>query len=116
MAAAPQSGTIVIQCGGSSINVDVYISDVANALATFDSGAGASATSQNFFKVPASGRIVDFSIVTGLTDTTKGRITINNSPTKSIIRWANHLNTLATRPALNIPIMAGENLGIIQLA
>ena len=116
MAAAPQYATLVISSGGSSINVDVYCSDVANALATFDAGAGASATSQNFFKTPVSGRIIDFAIATGMTDTTCGRFVINNSPTKSIIRWANQLNSLATRPMLNIPVNAGENIGIIQLA
>jgi len=116
MAAAPQYATMVISNGSAAINVDVYCSDVANGLCNFDSGASSSATSQNFFKSPISGKIVDFTILTGMTDTTAGRIIINNSPTKSVIRWANQLNTLATRPVLNIPINAGENIGIIQLA
>jgi len=116
MVAAPQYATMVISNGNASINVDVYCSDVANALATFDSGAGSGASSQNFFKSPISGRIVDFAINTGMTDTTAARVIINNSPTKSILRFANQLNSLATRPALNIPINAGENIGLIQLA
>ena len=116
MVAAPQYATMVISNGSASINVDVYASDVANALANFDSGAGSGASSQTFFKSPISGRIIDFTIKTGMTDTTAGRFIINNSPTKSVIRWANQLNTLATRPSLNIPVNAGENIGIIQLA
>lgn len=51
-----------------------------------------------------------------MTDTTAGRIVINGAPTKSVIRWANQLNSLATRPALNIPVAAGENLSVVQLA
>jgi len=117
MAAAPQYGTITIMSkNGTSISVDAYFSDVANALATFDSGAGAGTGSETFFKCPINGVIVDFSVVTGLTDTTRGRVTINGSPTKSILRWGNHVNTINNRPKPNIPIYAGENLGIVQLA
>jgi len=117
MAAAPQYGTITIAgAGGTSISVDVYFSDVANALANFDAGAGAGSTSETFYKCPINGIIVDFSVVTGLTDTTRGRVTINGSPTKSILRWGNHVNSINNRPKPNIPIYAGENLGIVQLA
>lgn len=117
MAAAPQYGTITIAAqGGTSISVDVYFSDVVNAAATFDSGAGAGTTSESFYKCPISGIITDFSVVTGLTDTTRGRVTVNGSPTKSILRWGNHTNTINNRPKPNIPIYAGENLGLVQLA
>lgn len=116
MVAAPQYATLVISNGAANINVDMYLSDVANAPANFDSGSAAASTSETFFKSPISGRIVDFSINTGMTDTTAGRVTVNGSPTKSVIRWANHLNSLNNRPMLNIPIAAGENIGIVQLA
>lgn len=117
MVAAPQYGTITIMGqGGASISVDVYFSDVANALANFDAGAGAGSTSETFFKCPINGVIVDFSVVTGLTDTTRGRVTINGSPSKSILRWGNHTNTINNRPKPNIPVYAGENIGIVQLA
>jgi len=107
---------MIISNGNSSINVDVYCSDVANALANFDTGAGAGSTSETFFKCPINGYIIDFAIATGMTDTTAARVTIDNSPTKSVIRWANQLNSLATRPILQIPVRAGENIGLIQLA
>jgi len=116
MAATPQLATLTIQTGGGSITVDVYCSDVANALANFDSGSGAGAGSETFYKSPVSGSITDFSILTGMTDTTVGRVTIDGSNTKSTVRYANHLNTLNSRPQLNIPVRAGENIGIIQLA
>lgn len=117
MAAAPQYGTLTITSGnGTAISVDAYFSDVANALATFDAGAGASSTSETFFKCPINGIITDFAVVTGLTDTTRGRVTINGSPTKSVLRWGNHVNSINNRPKPNIPVYAGENIGIVQLA
>ena len=117
MAAAPQYATLTLATrSGSSISVDVYLSDVANASANFDSGAGSSSTSETFFKCPTDAVIVDFSVVTGLTDTTRGRVTINGSPSKSILRWGNHTNTINNRPKPNIPVYAGENIGIVQLA
>lgn len=117
MVAAPQYATFVFMTnGGTNIAVDAYLSDVANGAVNFDSGTSAASTSETFWKAPVSGRLVDFSIKTGMTDTTCARITINGSPTKSVVRYANHLNTMALRPPLNIPIAAGENLGAVQLA
>jgi len=117
MAAASQYATMVISNGASSINVDVYCSDVVNANTNMDSGGGTGGTgSLTYFKTPITGRIVDFSIATGMTDTTAAKVTINGSATKSTIRWANHLNTLNSRPLLNIPVNAGEDIGLIQLA
>jgi len=116
MAAAPQYGTMTISDGSTSIAVDMYLSDVANGAANFDSGISASSSSETFYKCPISGRIIDFSIKTGMTDTTCMRPTINGSPLKSVIRYANHINTLSLRTALNIPVNAGENIGFAQLA
>jgi len=116
MVAAPQFASITITDGRSNITLDVYLSDVANGAANFDSGVSAGASSETFYKCPMNGKIVDFSILTGMTDTTCVRPTINGSPLKSVIRFANHLTTYSQRPALNIPIAAGENLGLVQLA
>lgn len=117
MAAAPQYATLtIVGGGGATITVDVYASDVVAALMNFDSGSGAGAGSETFYKSPIEGFITDFSILTGMTDTTVGRLTIDNSNTKSTIRYANHLNTLNSRPKLAIPVHRGENIGIIQLA
>lgn len=117
MVAAPQYATMILTSkDGTQINVDVYCSDVANALVNFDSGAGSGSASETFYKSPITGFITDFAIKTGMTDTTAGRITVNNGPTKSVIRWANQLNSLNQRPKIMIPISVGENIGIIQLA
>lgn len=116
MAAAPQMATLTLTTGSGNISIDVYMSDVVAALGNFDSGNGASVGSETFYKCPVSGTLTDFSILTGMTDTTVARVTVDGSNTKSMIRYANHLNTLNSRPKLNIPIRAGENLGLIQLA
>jgi len=116
MAAAPQYGTLTISDGSTSISVDVYCSDVANGAVNFDSGISAGATSETFYKCPINGKIIDFSILTGMTDTTCMRCTINGSPTKTVVRYNNHLNTSSQRTQLNIPVGAGENIGFVQLA
>lgn len=116
MAAAPRFGTMMYQTGQGGIGVDIYISDVVNAPVNFDSGNGAAATSETFWNAPANGAITDLSIATGLTDTTKGGFVIGGSRTKTTVRWANHINTLAFRTPLNIPCGAGEAIGMVQLA
>lgn len=116
MVAAPQYATMTISTGGGDLTIDVYASDVANALCNFDSGQGASSGSETFYKSPVSGFITDFSIKTGMTDTTVGKITVDGTNTRSSIRWANHLNTMSFRPPLRIPVGKNENIGITQLA
>jgi len=116
MVAAPQYGTLTISDGSTSIAVDVFLSDVVAGSVNFDSGVSAGTGSETFYKCPINGKIIDFSILTGMTDTTCMRCTINGSPTKSIIRFNNHLNTSSQRTPLNIPVGAGENIGFIQLA
>lgn len=102
---------------GETRVVDTYISDVDAANSTFDNGAGtAAAASDTFYIMPRDGYITDFSIVTGLTDTTAGQLTSNGVPIGSTIRWANALNTLQNRPALRVPIRAGSAIRIIQRA
>lgn len=113
---AAELGTFIIDYGGSSIAVDCYLSDTANARVNFASGGVAGANSETFFKSPANGMIVDFSVATGTANVTALQVTINNAPSMSILRLANHLNTLNNRPKLSIPIHGGELLGGIQLA
>jgi len=97
------------------VPIDVYLSDVADSLIRWDNGRGAGATTPDFWVAPENVSIVDFSIKTGMTDTTKLQLTINNMGIGAIPRYANHLNTLAYRPALNIIILRGQTLRAIQL-
>jgi hypothetical protein len=119
MAAAPQKATMVITRADlrEKKNVDVYNSDVVAGNSRFDNGAGvASATSADFFVMPFDGYISDFSILTGMTDTTAGQLTINGLGVGSTVRWANYLTTLNSRPSLAVPVKAGSYVRIIQLA
>lgn len=118
MVAAPQSGTFTLIGLRSrrTYTVDVYLSDVANALARFDSGLGAGSASDTFWMTPEPMYLVDFTINTGMTDTTKVSLIVNSAPTGVIFRFAERLNTLATRAPVSIPIPGGVKLGLIQLA
>lgn len=112
----PTYGTMTYRCqGGSNITVDLYVSDVANAPVNFDSGNGASATSETFWMAPSGGAIIDLSFKTGPTVIFSFGILAGGARTRSTPRLANHLNTLAFRPQLNIPVSAGEQISMVQL-
>lgn len=116
MAAAPQSGTIfAVGLTGNNYSVDLYVSDVAGAPVRFDGGAGAGASSPDFYSFPEPVIIQDYSVVTGITDTTKIRITANGAPTPNILRHALHLTTIASRPRLSIKLKAGTRFSAIQI-
>lgn len=116
MAATPQSGTLfAVGLTGNNYSIDIYVSDVAGAPLRFDGGAGAGANSPDFYSFPEPVIVTDISLVTGLVDTSRIRITANGAPTPSIIRYALHLTTIATRPALSIKLRAGTRLGAIQI-
>jgi hypothetical protein len=118
MAAAPQYGTFTGYGAQSkkSYSVDVYLSDVVSAMGNFDGGAGAGATSPDFYTFPEPVILTDFSLPSGMTDTTVARISVNGVPTATMIRWANFLNTLNNRPTLQIKLKAGSRLQLVQLA
>lgn len=122
MAATPQYGgfRFVNAKSGMTINVDAYISDVANASVTFDSGAGASSTSNTFYNMPGDNNTVwlleDFYIKTGTADTTKLKVYNGALPSQSTFRYASHLDTLGQRPSIKIAYRGGDTLRAIQLA
>jgi len=93
---------------------DLYISDEAAALVNWDSGAGASATSETFWTPPEPVVLRDFSVHTGMTQTS-ARVARNGVPTGDTIRYAIHLDTLNNRPMLNIPFAAGDKVQITQV-
>lgn len=118
MTAAPKSGTMSFAGVRTrrTYTIDVYLSDVAAGNMNFDSGAGASATSDTFWIAPEDCILRDFSIPTGLTDTTKLAVVANGVATGNRLRYANFLNTLAFRPALLIPFRQGSKVGAVQEA
>lgn len=115
MVAAPQYATMLFRgMSGRTYAKDVYLSDTNNALANFDAGAGASATSATDITFPEPVVLEDYSQVTGMTDTTKVQLVRDNVPTGDMLRYAIHLTTLANRPKLRIGIKQGTRLTMIQ--
>jgi hypothetical protein len=117
MAAAPKYGTMLFKGlqSGRTFALDTYVSDVLAAGATFDNGSGATATSLVYWKAPENVMLYDWSVATGLTDTTNIVLTSDGAQVpNSRLRHANFINTLATRPALNIQFRQGSNIGAIQ--
>lgn len=117
MAATPQYATMVFHGQSGRVYAkDVYISDVAAALARFDSGAGAGAATDTFWSPPEPVVLRDYAQVTGTADTTKIQMTRDGIPTGDILRYTVHLTSLNNRPLLNIPFRPGQKVGAIQLA
>lgn len=118
MVAAPQYGQVIFVGlnSGKTYPVDLYASDVANARVNLDGGAGASSGSPDFWIAPEDVSLRDFFIHTGMTDTTKIRITSNGRPTMHTMRFAAQLDTSNARPAFNINFRAGTQISAVQLA
>jgi hypothetical protein len=119
MAATPRYGTMTFQGmeTGKTHSVDVYLSDVANALGNWDSGNGAGTASLTYWKAPEKCVLVDFSLASGMADTTNIVLTADGAQIPaSRLRYANFLNTLAFRPKLQIGFASGTNVGAIQIA
>lgn len=99
---------------GKTYSVDLYIADVVATAVKFDAGAGASATSLPFWRVPERCRLVDLAIVTGPTVMTTLVLTANGAPTGQRYRIAQYLNTLATRSPVNVGFEQGTNFGFTE--
>lgn len=117
MAAAPQYGIFkFLGLSGRTYSVDVYLSDVANALVNFDAGRGASATSPTYYRPQEGVILTDFAIVTGMTDTTKIQLFQGNQPTGDFLRYVMHLDTLAARSGLRLYFPPNSELRAFQVA
>jgi len=118
MAAAPQYGGLVFTGlqTGKTYAIDLYASDVAAALINLDGGAGAGSATPTFWICPENVTLTDFYIHTGMTDTTRIRITSNGRPTTHMMRYAAQLDTSSGRPTYNINFRAGTQISAIQLA
>jgi hypothetical protein len=116
MAAAPQFGTFLFKgvLSGRLYNVDAYFSDVNDTFVRFDGGAGASATSPDSWIPGEAVVLVDQSIVSGMTDTTKIQILRGNSPTGDFLRYTQHLTTSAFRSPLSIGFQPGIPVRVLQ--
>ena len=115
--ATPQFGAMqFVGMSGRTYSIDIYLSDVDNGQINWDSGGGASATSDQFWTPPEPVTLVGYSQVAGTADTEKLRITRNGMPTANLLRYSIHLTTLNNRPRLNLRFGAGVKVGAIQIA
>lgn len=117
MAATPEYAAFVFRgASGRLYNVDAYVSDVAQALVTFDAGAGAGASSPNSWTAPEPVLLIDFAIVTGTADTTKIQLLRNNQPAGDFLRYTMHLTTSAYRSPVNLGFGRGVEVRALQYA
>lgn len=115
MAAAPQYGSLSFKgASGRGYSVSVYTSDVVGAYVRFNQDGLAGTTTPDFLVFPEAVTIVDFSTVTGLTDTRVIKILKNGVSTGVVLQHANHVNTLATRPYVGVTITAGSEIRMVQ--
>lgn len=101
---------------GTIYPIEAYISDVANGNVRFDSGAGAGATSSEFWTPPEPVQLRDYSQVSGPTVAFKLRLSVNGVNAPGLLRFEMHLSTNPFRPPLSLAIPAGARLSAIQLA
>lgn len=112
---AATNGTMAVSYGGRIQPKDLYLSDTVNTRVNHDGGAGAAATSPTDFTPTAPCKIVDIAIVTGAAQT-KLQVMINGKAEGSMLRHTLHLNTLAFRAPVSIPLNAGDKFELVQLA
>lgn len=114
--ATPEACTYVFKGrSGRTWVIDGYISDVAAAASTFDSGAGtASSTSDAFYIIPEDCILRDFIMTTGTTAAVAVQVVRNSVPTGNTLRFTAHLTSLNNRPVLEIPFKAGDKFTAIQ--
>ena len=113
---AATAGTLVMlgQQTGKIYTVDLYIPDATGTKLGFNSTGLASTSSATTYRIPETCNIVDVSI--GTAPTAVGAALSVNSAVYNggAIRWANQLQTLATRLKLKIPLQAGDFIEYTQ--
>lgn len=112
--AATTATVHAIGVSGQGYHIDAAVPDAVNTLWTFDSGAGATTTSQAYMQFPENVVITDISMA-GAPTATRGRITSSGVPTGTVIAYGAHLFSLNNRPNLNLKVKAGSMIGIVQL-
>jgi len=115
MAAAARNGTMIFRGqSGKTYAVNVYCSDVSGAYVTFSYNGAAGTGSTNFITAPENVVLSDYSIVTGVTDTTVLVAQSNDTNKGVVIAQANHVNTIATRPQNLTGWQAGSKISFTQ--
>lgn len=100
---------------GQTYPVEAYIADVDGGNVRFDSGSGASASSDTFWTPPELVQLRDISVKTGPTVTFKMRLIINGINQAGLYRYEMHLSTLALRPAISLAVQAGARFAAVEV-
>lgn len=102
---------------GTTYTKPIYNADVSGTLCRIDNGAGTPGATggADFCVFSEPVQLFDASFVTGIVDTANLRVLADYNPTAYVINWANHVNSLATRPALDIRFKAGTRISLQQL-
>lgn len=113
---AASAGTLVMigRNSGKVYTVDMYIPDATGTKIGFNPAGLAGTSSATSYRIPENVYIVDVSI--GTAPTAVGASLAVNSAVMNggAIRWANQLQTLATRLKLKIPLNAGDFIEYTQ--
>jgi hypothetical protein len=115
MSAAANGTLYAVGRSGRQYVVDFYQPDAAATLQTYNPSGASVAASLNYWRTPEEVFIRDVSIATGTACVGCAYNSSGALINGAIIRYANHLNTLANRPVLNIRVGAGELLGAVSI-
>ena len=115
MGATPKTGTALFRGlrTGTTYSKGFYNPDAAGALVRWDVGGAAGAATPDFVDFDEPVSLEDMSVVTGIVDTSQLRVIAASAPTGHLLQWANHLNTLATRPKLSIGFKAKTRIALM---
>ncbi len=101
---------------GMTYSKDIYISDVVQTPIRWDSGVGATATSDTFWIAPEPVLLVDVSVVTGPTVMGRLQLLRNGVATGDMLGIVEHVSTSSARPRLRIPFATGAKIAANQIA
>jgi hypothetical protein len=108
------TATFVGNSTRKTYSVDFYLSDAAG-FATWDSGSGASSTSNNYWIAPEQVTLTDISLATGPTVITRLQPFSDFNPIGGqFFRIAQFLNSLNSRPALSLTFAQGRRISLNQ--
>jgi hypothetical protein len=119
MAATPKTGvvTFVGLQTGATYQVPLYNADVAGTYCRLDNGSGTPGATGGsdtvFYNEPV--KLFDAAFVTGIVDTANLRVMADFKPTAYVINWATYVNTLATRPPIDIRFNAKTRISFQQI-
>lgn len=119
MGATPKTGVVHFRgaSSGSSYQIPLYNADVNGTYCRLDNGGGTPGATGGADVVFFNERVilVDAAFVTGIVDTANLRVMADYKPTPYVINWATYVNTLATRPPLNIKFDKGTRISFQQI-